>query len=166
MTSLLLAAAILAADPKDGVLPVGADGKALNFDFETGTLKDWTADGDAFTGQPIRGDTVKPRRGDMTSGHQGENWIGGYEKLGDKATGTLTSVPFKVTHPWASFLVGGGKHADTCVELVLGTEVISRTSGNDDERMTRVAVDLSKHLGKEIQIRLVDRNKGGWGHLN
>src|SRR4051794_19347684 len=30
-----------------GVLPVGADGKPLNLDFETGTLKDWTAEGEA-----------------------------------------------------------------------------------------------------------------------
>src|SRR5437016_3266526 len=118
MTTLLLAAAILAADPKEGVLPVGADGKPLNLDFETGTLKDWTAEGDAFTGQPIKGDTVAKRRGDMKSGHQGEYWIGTYEKLGDKGTGTLTSVAFRVTHPWASFLVGGGKYADTCVELL------------------------------------------------
>ena len=55
----------------------------------------------------------------MKSRHQGQFWIGGYEKHGDKPTGTLTSVPFKVTHPWASFLVGGGPHAkETCVELV------------------------------------------------
>ncbi|HEY2786286.1 MAG TPA: PVC-type heme-binding CxxCH protein [Fimbriiglobus sp.] len=170
MTPLLLATLLLAADPtpKEGVLPVGADDKPLNLDFETGTLKDWTADGDAFAGQPIRGDTVTKRRGDMKSGHQGDYWIGGFEKLGDKPTGTLTSVPFKVTHPWASFLIGGGKWTDTCVELVLkpGNQVISRTSGLDDETMKRVAVDLTKYVGKEIQIRLVDRNTGGWGHLN
>src|SRR5262245_49163146 len=117
MTAFLLAAAILAADPKDGVRPVGADGKPLNLDFETGTLKDWTAEGNAFDGQPIKGDTVTKRRGDMKSGHQGEYWIGGYEKLGDKATGSLTSVPVKGTHPWAGLPVGGGRHGGTCVEI-------------------------------------------------
>ncbi|HJZ94451.1 MAG TPA: hypothetical protein VKE40_26540, partial [Gemmataceae bacterium] len=91
---------VRAAD--DGVLPVGPDGKPLNLDFETGTLKDWTAEGDAFKDQPIKGDTVAPRRGDMKSRHQGQFWIGGFEKYGDKPTGTLTSVTFKVTHPWAS----------------------------------------------------------------
>ena len=54
----------------------------------------------------------------MKSRHQGQFWVGGYEKHGDKPQGTLTSVPFKVTHPWASFLVGGGPHGETCVELV------------------------------------------------
>src|SRR5471032_3382618 len=96
-----------AVQPQDlGELPVGADGKALNLDFETGTLKDWTADGKAFEGQPIKGDTIYPRRKDSKSQHQGQFWIGTFEKHGDdKATGTLTSVPFKITHPWASFLV-------------------------------------------------------------
>src|SRR5437762_9965005 len=105
MTQLLLALALVvsadpAKTPPEGVLPVGADGKPLNLDFETGTLKDWTAEGDAFKDQPIKGDTVHPRRGDMASRHQGQYWIGGYEKYGDKPTGTLTSVSFKVTHPW------------------------------------------------------------------
>src|SRR5579883_1560710 len=88
---VILSCPITAAEP-DGVLPLGADGKPLNLDFETGTLKDWTAEGDAFVGQPIKGDTVHPRRGDMHSRHQGQYWIGGYEKLQDKPQGTLTSV--------------------------------------------------------------------------
>ena len=77
--------------PPEGVLPVGADGKPLNLDFETGTLKDWTAEGDAFKGQPIKGDTVNRRRGDMRSRHQGNFWVGGYEKLQDKPTGKTPS---------------------------------------------------------------------------
>src|SRR5215475_5973549 len=102
---LLLALTAFARNPSpDGVLPTGADGKPLNLDFETGTLKDWTAEGEAFKGQPIKGDTVAARRGDMKSQHQGTYWIGGYELSQDKPQGTLTSVSFKVTHPWASFL--------------------------------------------------------------
>ena len=49
--SLFIAANLLAANPP-AIAPVGADGKPLNLDFETGTLKDWTADGEAFKGQP------------------------------------------------------------------------------------------------------------------
>src|SRR5262249_49772713 len=106
--------AILRAD--DGVLPKGPDGRTLNLDFETGTLKDWTAEGDAFKDQPIKGDTVQPRRGDK-SNHQGKYWIGGYEKYGDRPQGTLTSVAFEVTHPWASCLIGGGMSPNTCFEI-------------------------------------------------
>ncbi len=166
--ALTLPAADPAKTPPEGVLPVGADGKPLNLDFETGTLKDWTADGDAFRDQPIKGDTVFPRRGDMHSRHQGQYWVGGYEKHGDRPQGTLTSVPFRVTHPWASFLVGGGSHPETHVELILQpqNEVFFQASGEDQEDMQRVAVDLTRYVGKEIQVRLVDRHSGGWGHVN
>src|SRR5215468_2083315 len=143
----LAASAATAADPPEGVLPVGADGKPLNLDFETGTLKDWTAEGQAFAGQPIKGDTVFPRRSDMKSQHQGQYWIGTYERGGDKPQGTLTSVPFKVTHPWASFLVGGGPWPTTCVELVRKdtNKVIFRASGLEEEDLRRVVVDLQPH---------------------
>ena len=32
----------------DGTLPLGPNGQPLNLDFETGTLKDWVAEGAAF----------------------------------------------------------------------------------------------------------------------
>jgi putative membrane-bound dehydrogenase-like protein len=158
----------LGASDSAGVLPTGADGKPLNLDFETGTLKDWTAEGDAFRGQPVEGDTVFPRRGDMRSQHQGRYWIGTYERQGDKPQGTLTSVPFKVTHPWATFLVGGGPYPETCVELVRKDtdEVFFRASGIEEENLRPVRVDLRPLQGKEMFIRLVDRHSGHWGHIN
>ena len=121
-----------------GVLPNGADGKPLNFDFEQGSLKDWTASGDAFEKQPVKGDTVAPRRNDMKSQHQGDYWIGTYENgRGDKAQGTLTSAPFRVEHGWASFLVGGGSLPKVRVELVLkdgeSERVVFRASGQDSD---------------------------------
>src|SRR5262249_19579398 len=111
---------------------------------------------------------VAPRRGDMKSEHQGQYWIGGYERAGDQPQGTLTSVPFKVTHPWASFLVAGGTWQGTCVEIHLkdGDKLIARVSGLEEETLKRVAVDLRPHLGKEIFIRLVDHHSGHWGHIN
>jgi putative membrane-bound dehydrogenase-like protein len=167
---LAVAIAAFAQGPANdvGVLPVGADGKPLNLDFETGTLKDWTAEGKAFEGQPIKGDTVAPRRSDNKSQHQGQYWIGTYEKLGDKPQGTLASVPFKITHPWGSFLVGGGPWMETCVELVLKekNEVFFRASGMEEENLRRVVVDLQPHKGKEMFIRLVDKHSGHWGHIN
>lgn len=170
MTTFLLALALFAdPTPPGGVLPLGADGKPLNLDFETGTLKDWTADGEAFKDQPIRGDAVFLRRSDMRSLHQGQFWLGGFERLGDKPKGTLTSVPFKVTQPWASFLIGGGSYEkETCVEIVdvAAKAVLFRASGIESESLGKVAVDLTKHQGKEIQIRIVDGHTGHWGHVN
>src|SRR5882762_8452702 len=123
-----------------GIKPVGKDGQPLNLDFEDGTLKDWTASGNAFEGQPIKGDTVFPRRNDMRSNHQGNYWIGGFEKVGDDPKGTLTSVPFKATHPWASFLVAGGPWPTTRVELVDAATQIAffKVSGYESETLRPV----------------------------
>src|SRR5262245_2790825 len=154
--------------PPEGVLPKDADGRPLNFDFETGTLKDWIAEGDAFVGQPIKGDTVFPHRSFMKTEHQGNYWIGTYEPKQDKPQGTLTSVPFKVTHPWAPFLIGGGPHDDTCVELLRkeNNNMFYRASGLAEETLRRVVVDPRGHMGKEIYIRVVDKHSGDWGHIN
>jgi len=151
-----------------GTVPADVRGRPLNLDFETGTLADWTTGGTAFEGQPIEGDSVNRRRGDMRSGHAGRFWVGTYEKGGDAPTGTLTSAPFRVSKAFASFLVGGGSHATTCVELLRKDtgEVVFRASGDDREDLERVVVDLSRHVGREMVIRLVDGESGGWGHIN
>lgn len=60
----------------DGCGPLGDD----RLDLEAGTLRDWTAEGNAFGGQPGEGDAVATRRNDMPSRHQGRFWIGTYER--------------------------------------------------------------------------------------
>jgi putative membrane-bound dehydrogenase-like protein len=164
----LASACVVAGFADEGIRPVDGAGKALNLDFEKGTLEDWTSVGDAFKDQPIEGDTVTSRRGDMKSGHQGRFWIGGFERHGDRPVGRLESAPFKVTHTFASFLVGGGPNDRTRVELVLKEtgEVVFTTTGDEREDLERVVVDLFQHRGKEIFIRLVDQHPGHWGHLN
>jgi putative membrane-bound dehydrogenase-like protein len=156
-----------------GIIPAGKDGQPLNLNFESGSLKDWTATGNAFNKQPIKGDTVAKRLAGTTrrdtSAHEGEYWIGGYElNLGDKPTGTLSSVPFKVTHPWASFLFAGGNLPGTRVELVRADnqQVIFTARGVRREALQPVVVDVQPHAGKEIFIRLVDEETTGWGHIN
>ncbi|MCF7784516.1 MAG: DUF1080 domain-containing protein [Prosthecobacter sp.] len=140
----------------------------LNLGFETGTLAGWKAEGDAWEKQPIEGDTVTIRkRGN--SQHAGKFWLGGYERIGDKGTGTLTSTSFTVTHPWASFLLGAAADANTerveIVEEATG-KVIQSSSAIQQENMKRVAVNLESVAGKRIFIRIVDQSKSGWGHVN
>jgi putative membrane-bound dehydrogenase-like protein len=164
----LFTAVNLFAAGSEPIKPVGKDGKPLNLDFEDGTLKDWTAVGKAFERQPVRGDTVAARRGDMKSGHQGDYWIGTYEAAGDKPQGTLTSVSFKVTHPWASFMIAGGNQTGIRVELATSADrkTFFKASGYDNEQLRPVLVDLQQQMGKEIFVRLVDDETGGWGHIN
>ena len=153
-----------------GVLPKGENGQALNLDFEKGTLADWTAKGKAFIGQPIAGE-IDPKRkfGEgKTAKPQGNFWLGGFEKLFDMPTGTLTSAVFQVTHPFAAFRIGGGNHKETRVELVRADsgQVFFKMSGRNSETMRPVVMDLRAHAGKSIFIRVVDEHTGGYGHVN
>jgi hypothetical protein len=167
----------LAAQPKalpppklvKSINPAAADGRALNFGFEEGSLRDWQSEGKAFEGPVIKGDAVAARRKDMRSNHKGERWVGSYEQTNsDTATGTLTSVPFPVTQPYASFLIGGGASLKTRVEIVnaLNDTVLFRATGPDNEAMKRVSVDLQPWAGASIRIRVVDEATTGWGHVN
>ena len=140
----------------------------LNLGFETGTLAGWKAEGDAWDKQPVEGDTVATRkRGN--SQHAGKFWLGGYERSGDKGTGTLTSTSFVASHPWASFLIGAAPNANTerveIVEEATG-KVIHSASAAQQENMKRVAVNLEAVAGKRIFIRIIDQSKSGWGHVN
>ncbi|MSU61495.1 MAG: dehydrogenase [Pedosphaera sp.] len=169
VTVLIIPDSLLAADvAATGIKPTGKDGRALNFDFEDGSLRDWTATGTAFAQQPIKGDTVAVRRGDMKSGHQGQFWIGGYEKVGDNPQGTLTSASFRVMQPWCSFIFAGGNGPNTRVELVRADtqKVFFKSSGVESETLRPVVVNLEDHRNKEIFIRLLDEEGGPWGHLN
>jgi len=154
--------------PAGGVLPTDAAGRPLNFDFETGDLRDWRAEGPAFARPPVEGDAVNRRRGDMHSNHAGRFWVGGCEGHGDGPHGTLVSAPFVVTRPFARFLLGGGSLEGTRVEVVRQDtgEVVYKTFGESREDMVPVAVDLTAQLGKMVFLRLVDDESVGWGHVN
>lgn len=171
-------AAAQAAPRGNGIRPTAADGRPLNLGFEDGSLKDWKAEGNAFEGQPMRGDVVKKRRPDMQSDPAGEYWIGTYEVHQDGARGTLTSVPFEVTHPYASFLIAGGPYENTRVDIVRADDknTIFKVSGYDGaafaksnnatEQLRPVVVDLKDQQGREVFIRVVDQQDGHWGHVN
>lgn len=154
-----------------GIVPAFGDGKLLNLGFETGTLEHWTAEGDAFRGQPVSQDGITQRWPDQQSGKVGDHFVGGYELVGDAGTGTLTSDPFTVAHPFASVLIGGGRDRSTRVDLQVQEEdetwqVVLSASGDDREAMRRAVFDLRPWLARTIRIQLVDENAGGWGHLN
>ena len=152
-----------------GVFPKGDDGKPLNLGFEDGTLKDWTATGTAFRGQPIDGNPIATRRPGQASQKVGQYFIGGYELSQDTPLGELVSVPFAVTAPYASFLIGGGASPSTRAEIVLANtagNAIHVATGANCEDMKRVVLELKAYAGKRIQVRLVDESPGGWGHVN
>src|SRR5690606_29150764 len=79
-----------------------------------------------------------------------------------KATGRLVSVPFKVTHPFASFRVSGGALEDTRVELLdaASNQPFFSITGSGRLPLQPVVADLSPYLGKEIRVRIIDNETG------
>ena len=168
VASWLVASGGFVAAADSGIVPTASDGRTLNLGFEDGTLRDWRAEGAAFKLGPVEGDVVHARRGDMQSNHNGRFWVGSYEQHGDEPKGTLTSVPFRLSKPYLSFLIGAGSSGATRAEVVRADNqaVIAKASGDDVEDMRRVSFDLTPHVGRDIFIRLVDDATPGWGHVN
>lgn len=160
-----------------GKLPA-KDGQPLNLNFETGTLKDWTATGDAFTNPLFSEDPSPVHEKDMHIGYEGKYFLSSGGTTNYKLAGTLISVPFKVTQPFAAFRVSGGALQDTRVELVLaGTDsVIFHITGQGRATLQPAVVDLQAYQNKDIFIRIIDNETGisqipyipndKWAHIN
>lgn len=160
--------------------PASADGD-VTWDFETGDLRGWTSSGTAFAFQPTRGDN--PRARQSTSNHQGEYWVGTYERYqgrrgeaagtfqGDRPQGTLESQTFEIPPGPLRFLVGGGSGFATRVELVVIDQIegeirMLHATGSDSDTMRRITWDLTPHAGRRGRIRIVDASSDDWGHIN
>ncbi|WP_393073258.1 GH32 C-terminal domain-containing protein [Streptomyces sp. LN704] len=148
---------------EQGPSPAGA----VLADFEGGTYGDWTTTGDAFGTAPAAG--TLPNQQEV-SGFLGSGLVNSYLN-GDSTTGTLTSPEFTIDKDYVNFLVGGGNHPvgsdnPTAVELLVDGQVVRSTTGQDGEALNWASWDVKDLAGKKAQIKIVDDNSGGWGHLN
>jgi hypothetical protein len=134
---------------------------------------------DAFAFQPTKEDNPTARRRGQPSMHQGDYWIGTYEKYqgiggqkpgqtrGDRSTGHLTSASFEISGDHISFLIGGGKRLDSVyVALVVDGKEVLKATGNNHESMQRVTWNVAAYKGNLASIVIVDQYTGGWGHIN
>ena len=102
---------------------------------------------------------------------QGQPFIGTCEDgkggFDDSFTGTITSPTFLVTKPTLRLLVGGGNGEGVYVQLIdADGKQLAVERGRNTESMDERTWDVSAHRGKPLRIRIVDREKEGWGHLN
>lgn len=138
------------------------DGRRLNLNFETGDLTDWTVENSGFQPFLIGGEASAYDEKDVSLGIGGNFTLttGGTKNY--KNTGSLVSVPFRVTHPFASFRVSGGALEDTRVELIEASanQPFFSITGSGRFPLQPVVVDLSRLLGKEIRIRITDNETG------
>lgn len=148
-----------------------------NSDFESGDLAPWTAKGDAFVHQPTKGDNSTARHREPSL-HEGEFWIGGFEKHTarsgqpgdihtDDAVGELVSPAFEIKEKYISFLVSGGAQPGKLgVKLLCDGREIDLATGVDGESMTRVNADVADFFGKQACLVVYDLSRGQWGHIN
>ncbi|MCY7357599.1 MAG: cupredoxin domain-containing protein, partial [Rudanella sp.] len=160
-----------------GQIPTKA-GKPLNLNFETGNLTDWTAAGDAFASPLFTEDPSPIHEKETHIGFSGTNFLSSGGTTNHKLTGTLTSVSFPVTQPFAAFRVSGGALQDTRVELVEAAtnKVIFQSTGQGRATLQPVVIDLKPYLNKDIFIRIIDNETGisqipyipndKWAHIN
>ena len=85
---------------------------------------------------------------------------------GDKLTGELHSPKFKITKRFLNFLVAGGSRFKVGVELWINDKKKLVSRGSNNENFTPKSWDLNSYLGYDAQIRLVDYETGGWGHIH
>jgi uncharacterized protein (DUF608 family) len=137
--------------------------KIVLADFEGDSYGDWTATGDAFGKGPARGTLPSQQR---VSGFLGKGLVNTFLK-GDDSQGTLTSPAFEISRKYINFLIGGGSHADrTCVNLLVDGKAVRTAVRKDNEKLEWHFWNVEDLQGKTARIEIVDRQSGGWGHIN
>lgn len=169
-----------------GVTCVAAGELGFTHNFETGDLTGWTiVEGNAWDFQPTLDDNSTARGGGGPSRHEGDWWIGGYEKYqgkggqnkgdvqGDVPQGILESIPFTIIGVEISFMIGGGNHpwdedpvGPTCVNLEINGEMVRTATGAHRETLATKSWDVSDLKGETAVIRLYDKHTAHYGHIN
>ncbi len=165
MTRSVLWSMLLACSP---ALSFAADRPdTLIADFEQASYGEWKATGEAFGTGPAEG----PLPGQMNvEGFEGKRLVNSFHK-GDQSTGTLTSPPFVIERRFLNFLIGGGAHPGTRIDLLVDGKIVQTASGPNDqpggsERLEWQTWDVSNLGGQQAVLRIVDEHRGGWGHIN
>ena len=131
-------------------------------DFEGESYDAWKTEGTAFGTAPAKG--TLPRQQSVT-GFKGNGLVNTF-KDGDQSVGSLTSPEFEVQRKYIAFLIGGGSHKNTAIQLLVDGKEVQSRSGNNNEKLIPKAFDVSELKGKRVQLRITDQNSGRWGHVN
>jgi uncharacterized protein (DUF608 family) len=132
-------------------------------DFESGSYGRWQKTGTAFGDRPAQGTLPHQQK---VSGYGGKYLVNTFHG-GDDSTGTLASPEFTIERPYITFKIGGGNFpGKTCINLLVGGKVVRTATGKNDERLLPDYWDVGDLLGQNAVLEIVDRQKGGWGHIN
>lgn len=131
-------------------------------DFESGNFDKWTIEGDAFDKKPSEGNYAGQQ---PVSGFQGKFLANSFNG-GDITQGMLVSDEFTIERDYINFLIGGGKHQNTYIELLINGESIYRSqSPVESETLQWLSWEVKNYRNQKASIRIVDNEQGGWGHI-
>lgn len=136
-------------------------------DFESNDYGAWKTEGDAFGPGPAQGTLP----GQMNvSGYEGKGLVNSFYG-GDGTVGKLTSPEFKIESKYISFLLGGGGHKGTHVDLIVDGKVVRIARGPNvhdggSEELDWFSWDVADLIGQKARIEVIDQETGGWGHIN
>ena len=150
-------------------IPTGPAVSYKIFDFETGTLSGWTAQGAAFTAADVTSDTCYWAEC-LSFKREGNFHLWGFKAGGDIDQGELRSEVFTLGgHGQIRALISGGNDLQNLYLALIddqnGAELM-RITGNNSEEFVEKTMDASAFVGRRCYLKAVDQATGGWGHLN
>ncbi|MFN0125475.1 MAG: hypothetical protein ACKV19_02185 [Verrucomicrobiales bacterium] len=148
------------------LLPVLPNGDVVVCEFEDPNsykTAGWTHEGAAFQGDLAHGTRVMRRR----VGHfQGAVFLTTQGKS-EAETGRLVSPTFPLELDFLAVTMSGGRFPQRVgVNLWIGEELVRSVTGNNDDSLETVALDVRQFRGRMARVELLDHHSGIWGHLN
>ena len=142
-------------------------------DFERTAYAPWVATGTAFGAGPVNITNVPSYQTPSTMGQHGSYLVNSHASAPgatiaakDAATGTLTSPTFTLSRHFIKFLLGGGDHsAQTCLNLLVGGQVVRTATGVNSNQLAQQSWDVRALEGQTAQLQIVDSATGSWGNI-
>ena len=130
-------------------------------DFEGGTYRGWTVEGEAFGEAPASGAVGHQRVQGFTGAYLANSY-----PSSDKPAGLLRSRPMILRGDRIEFLVGGAADpAKAGVRLKVDNRIVLQANGRNDGKLRMAVWDVSAMLGKTAVLEVYDNGRGPWGHI-
>ena len=131
--------------------------------FGADGYRDWKATGTAFQKGPASGELLPKLEIENADGLT----VASSEIEGDGPMGTLASPEFNITKKYLSFRIGGGNYEhSTCLNLLINGEVVRSATGWNSDRLAPASWDVTRWIGQNARVQIVDQASGDWGHIN
>jgi hypothetical protein len=132
-------------------------------DFDRGPPSGWIGTGTAFASWPSSGNF--PGQGEVV-GAEGRFVNSYHPTLGNGATGTLRSAPFRLEGDLLVFRMSGGRDREhLSASLWIDGARVFEATANENDTMGRRTFDIATYRGKDAVFELVDASTSPWGYV-